>query len=135
MISRFCGPGLALLQATFWVNPKRLREAFFYGIIMFECKIISLRFSGGDSIPVDPNSLLIITGPNNTGKTQALKDIEGGLRTYLSSTKKKSSRRYEFHSGGQVVKQIEADKSGSQKDLADWLDENYYASETSQNPF
>lgn len=43
---------------------------------MFRWGVHSLTFSGGEEIFVDQDSVLIITGPNNSGKTLALQEIE-----------------------------------------------------------
>jgi hypothetical protein len=42
---------------------------------MFRWGLSSIKFSGGEVIPLEPDSTLIIVGPNSSGKTSALSDI------------------------------------------------------------
>ena len=43
---------------------------------MFRWGISSITFSGGQEIPLDFGSVLVLIGPNNGGKSRALRDIE-----------------------------------------------------------
>jgi len=54
---------------------------------MFEWRIDTLTFSSGDEIPIEPGSTLIIIGPNNSGKSKALREIERLIEDPESDTK------------------------------------------------
>lgn len=41
--------------------------------------LASITFSGGERIPLAPGQILVITGPNNCGKSTALRDIHSSL--------------------------------------------------------
>jgi ABC-type transporter Mla maintaining outer membrane lipid asymmetry ATPase subunit MlaF len=43
-------------------------------------RIKSLRFSGGEEVQLEPGSLLLLVGPNNSGKSVALREIEDWLK-------------------------------------------------------
>jgi ABC-type transport system involved in cytochrome c biogenesis ATPase subunit len=42
--------------------------------------IDKLTFSDGTNMPVKPRAIIVIVGPNNSGKSRALRDIEMGIR-------------------------------------------------------
>jgi predicted ATPase len=80
---------------------------------MLEYKIVNLQFSGGETIEVEENSLLILIGPNNCGKSQALKEIH----TSISST----DGRHKF----KIVKETVTSSIQSPGKLIAWLDKFY----------
>ena len=45
----------------------------------FSWEVTSIEFSGGQEIPLEPGSLLVLIGPNSGGKSTALRDIEHHL--------------------------------------------------------
>ena len=42
---------------------------------MFYTKITQLKFNNGKTLPINPNDIVIFVGPNNSGKSQSLRDI------------------------------------------------------------
>jgi len=82
---------------------------------MIDYKIDNLTFSSNDIIQLEKSSLLILIGPNSSGKTTALKNIELALRE-----KKKDQL---------VLKDLAYTKEGSSEDFEKWLEENYPKSE------
>lgn len=42
---------------------------------MFYTKITELKFNNGKNLPINPNDIVIFVGPNNSGKSQSLRDI------------------------------------------------------------
>lgn len=70
--------------------------------------IKSLTFSDGSKVALEPKGVLALVGPNNAGKTVALRDIQGSFR----------------HPGiGQVVAEVEVSKFGTDVELRGWLSE------------
>ena len=45
----------------------------------------AIEFSGGDSIALDPDDIIVIVGPNNSGKSATLRSIEGSIKTGRNS--------------------------------------------------
>jgi energy-coupling factor transporter ATP-binding protein EcfA2 len=81
---------------------------------MIKYAIKSLRFSGGQEFAVEANALLILIGPNNCGKSRALRDIAGQLNRPRGSSNE-----------GLVVLGIEVMNEGTEEDLRVWLDDSY----------
>lgn len=79
---------------------------------MFEWGIESLTFSGGQTIPVEKSSLLVIVGPNNSGKSRALSEIDNALGGSGDSDRL-------------VVKSSATFHSGDLNDLRIWLDSRF----------
>jgi ABC-type transport system involved in cytochrome c biogenesis ATPase subunit len=73
---------------------------------MFRWGIKSLTFSGGEEIQLEPDSTLIIVGPNNSGKTLALNNI------------------FNLLTGGQgyaVISKVQFFMEGDEAEFRDWL--------------
>ncbi len=83
---------------------------------MIKYAIESLRFSGGQEFPVETDTLLILIGPNNCGKSRALRDI--GVR--LNQARGASNE-------GLVVLGVGVMNEGTKEDLHQWLQESYPA--------
>lgn len=91
---------------------------------MFGCYLDSVTFSSGNQVWLDPNSLIVITGPNNSGKTLALKELAGSLKrelAFLAADKKQGKG-----GRGKVLSKIDLIRKGTQADLYEWFDENFY---------
>ncbi len=86
------------------------------GISMFEWGIESVLFSGGEMVPIEQASMLIIVGPNNSGKTTALAEIH-----HILSGSPPPAR---------VVQNVEPYCRGSAEEFRDWLDSHYPTVET-----
>lgn len=84
---------------------------------MFEYAVTNLKFSSEEEIEVEKDSLLILVGPNNCGKSRALVEINRPWNVQLKR-----------HSPGTVViKEIKTVESGTTEDILDWLDTYYSA--------
>ncbi|MEM7791164.1 MAG: AAA family ATPase [Verrucomicrobiota bacterium] len=70
--------------------------------------ISSLTFSGGDKVDFEKNEKVILVGPNNSGKSQTLRE--------LISIARDGKTEHTL-----VVNRLELEKEGSQKDLEDFL--------------
>ncbi len=70
--------------------------------------IKAVTFSGGDVLQVDPGSTVVIVGPNNTGKSQALREIHSHL-AFPSQIL-------------QVVTRVEIDKTATGSEVLAWLE-------------
>lgn len=72
-------------------------------------------FSDKTSIPLEPNSILVITGPNNVGKSSALttiwRNFDGVHRTESAS--------------GNVVKAVSKEYRGTEEELFEYLSSKY----------
>jgi AAA domain, putative AbiEii toxin, Type IV TA system len=66
-------------------------------------------FNSGDALSVDPSATVVLVGPNNTGKSQALRDIQSHLVNPVPPT--------------QVVTRIDYVKSSSAAEVQVWLEE------------
>lgn len=73
--------------------------------------ISELNFSGGDSFQLKENEKIILVGPNNSGKSQSLREI------FSICQDGKTDRTL-------VVKGLKISKKGDQEDLQRFLDEN-----------
>ncbi|WP_155846061.1 ATP-dependent nuclease [Celeribacter ethanolicus] len=72
--------------------------------------ISEITFSGGQTYQMKANEKIILVGPNNSGKSQTLREI---IEIVGSSTKKQHF----------VVKDLKLEKVGSSRDLQEFLDE------------
>lgn len=72
-------------------------------------RISTLTFSGSRDRPIDVSrsNTVVIIGPNNSGKSQALRDIENALRDTTTS--------------GKVVSAVDTERMGTRSDFRDWL--------------
>jgi energy-coupling factor transporter ATP-binding protein EcfA2 len=70
--------------------------------------ISAIRTSGGDEIPLDKGSTLVIVGPNNAGKSRLLRDIKVELKHRDDSLK-------------QVLASLDFEKRSSTHDFEDWF--------------
>jgi ABC-type cobalamin/Fe3+-siderophores transport system ATPase subunit len=71
--------------------------------------IETVTFSGGKTVTLSPDSITIIVGPNNSGKTSTLRELSTAI------------------AGGQpgpVVTHLEMQKRGDSNDVKEWLDQN-----------
>ena len=73
---------------------------------MFSWGINSLTFSSQQTIGVEPNSLFILTGPNSSGKSTALRDL---------------ARMLEDGGSGKVIQRFERYSTGNVPDFLNWL--------------
>lgn len=69
--------------------------------------ISSATFSDATSLTFQPNDIVVFVGPNNSGKSVALKDIRNSA---------KESNIYNL-----VVKKIQLHTSGTSKEVYDWI--------------
>lgn len=73
--------------------------------------VSKLVFSGGDSVTLNRNEKIIVVGPNNSGKSQSLREI----LTRCQSVRSEPTL---------VVAEVEVTKTGGLEDLRDFLDEH-----------
>ncbi|NOU33031.1 MAG: hypothetical protein HOO96_34445 [Polyangiaceae bacterium] len=78
----------------------------------FEFRIESLTFSGGQVVEVQRDQILVLIGPNNAGKSRALRDIKS--HSYSTSPTP-------------VVSHVSKQSSGAGPELAAWRDEHLHA--------
>ena len=78
---------------------------------MFAWGIKTINFSGGETIPVDEASTLVIIGPNNCGKSTALKGIENHLTSNYPNSR--------------VIVSVERFLRGSAADFEKWLEDHF----------
>src|SRR4051812_39324045 len=78
---------------------------------MFAWGIKTISFSGGEPIPVDEASTLIIIGANNCGKSTALKEIAEHLTVSYPSKK--------------VIGSLERFMRGGAPEFERWLEEHF----------
>lgn len=71
----------------------------------------SITFSGGQRVEVPTSALFIIVGPNNSGKSQALRELRHGAQTGQPQ--------------GPVLTDVEIYQSGDTESFRSWLAENY----------
>lgn len=69
--------------------------------------ISNLTFSDGSDVPVSPNDVVLVVGPNNAGKSAALRAI----RDKLQSAANKSP----------VLKSLQVQRTGSLEEFSNWL--------------
>ncbi len=77
---------------------------------MFGWGIRSIMFSGGETIELDPGSVLIIVGPNSSGKSAALREIEAGIGSPNQNP---------------VVQTVHQFRNGEKEDLRSWMEQHY----------
>lgn len=77
---------------------------------MFKFSIDELEFSSGDRINLETNSLTILIGPNSSGKSTALREIQSALQGNANQ---------------QVIKNSVLTKEGTEEEFEKWLDSNY----------
>lgn len=73
--------------------------------------IAEITFSGGDKVELSENEKVILVGPNNSGKSQSLREI---VQICQSGTAEKCL----------VVKDLKLNKNGSSKELLEYLNKN-----------
>lgn len=73
--------------------------------------IAEITFSGGDKVELNENEKVILVGPNNSGKSQSLREI---VQICQSGTAEKCL----------VVKELKLNKNGSSKELLEYLNKN-----------
>src|SRR6267143_3397964 len=79
--------------------------------VMPSVVIQAATFSDGTVVNFDDNNIVVLVGPNNAGKSVALRNMKD------KSTKKEIS--------GLVVKDLTLKTLGSEAELLDWLEENF----------
>jgi hypothetical protein len=67
------------------------------------------RFNDGTVLRLGPDSVILLVGPNNAGKSQALRDIEQALRSGVRGT---------------VITETSFHKDGQVEDLDEWIQQN-----------
>lgn len=77
---------------------------------MFTWRIGNISFSGGETIHVEPDSLLLLIGPNSSGKSTALRNIDQAISA---------------HYPGPVVEHVSIQRGGGYDEFKEWFDENY----------
>ena len=75
--------------------------------------IKSLTFSDGTVTTFDANDIIVLVGPNNAGKSAALRNIKE------TATRRDISRR--------VVTDLELQTTGTESDLVAWLEDGNHA--------
>lgn len=78
---------------------------------MFRWGINSVTFSGGQEVPLDFGSVLILIGPNNGGKSRALRDIEASFAS--------------LDSARPVIPSIVSMRQGTAELFLQWLEHHY----------
>ena len=78
---------------------------------MFRWRINAITFSGGQEIPLEVDSVFILIGPNNSGKSRALSEIQQALANPGAA--------------GAVISAASSVREGEQEDLTLWLQDNY----------
>jgi predicted ATP-dependent endonuclease of OLD family len=72
-------------------------------------EVESVKFSDGQEIPIEPNSITILVGPNNSGKTSTLREIRSAFRS---------------GAWGPVLAAVKTHKHGDTQILESWLSEH-----------
>ncbi len=72
----------------------------------------SLAFSGGQKLELRPDSIVVLVGPNNAGKTSTLREV---------------LRNLERRENGPVLAAVEWEMQGDEDALRAWLDANVHA--------
>ena len=76
----------------------------------FSFSIARITFSSGQTFDFDSNAIVAIVGPNNSGKSTALRNLQAYVRT---------------GNGSPVIQSCEYAASGSNDELNDWLDKYF----------
>lgn len=80
-----------------------------------QLQLSSITFRDGTEIALGPGSVLLVVGPNNSGKTSALREI----RSCLAGK-----------DGHHVVERITVAKAGTASEIKEWLDEHVALTDT-----
>ncbi|MEX2519983.1 MAG: AAA family ATPase [Paracoccaceae bacterium] len=76
-------------------------------------RITKLSFSGGDTIVLGANDKVLLVGPNNAGKSQALRDIQSCIRDRGEQEPL------------MVIRSVEFERSGTAEDVGQFMSERY----------
>lgn len=79
-----------------------------------ELSLTSVTFSDGANVAMEPSSVLVIVGPNNAGKSQALRDIHSRLSADPGTP-------VSHRPAAPVVTDVAIRAEGTDDDLRDWL--------------
>ena len=100
-------------------NPDTLKDQFSNEIVtMIRFEITQLTFSGGDVVPLEQDSLVLLVGPNSSGKSTALTNIEQSLNSGGGA-------------GHLVVDSAQPALEGEIPEFREWISSNY--PETTRN--
>ncbi len=83
-------------------------------MVGFGIELGEIEFSDGSVLPLEQDSLVLLVGPNNAGKSQALRDVFQHLQRGVR---------------GNVVVRADFHRQGSGDDLREWLDEGSFSFE------
>jgi hypothetical protein len=88
--------------------------------VAFAARLRSILVSDGTEIPVPETGVLAIVGPNNTGKSVALREMWAilGVQPDVAEAPR------------HVIQAVAIEKSGSEEEFQEWLEENCYARTT-----
>jgi hypothetical protein len=89
----------------------------------FRFAVADLRFSDGTVIPVPESGVLLFVGPNNAGKSAALRDLVARLTTPAHN-----------RAVTPVVAAVGLTRQGTAEDLQKWLESNAFRVERPQTP-
>lgn len=78
---------------------------------MIEARLESVTISDGTKVPLTPNGVTVFVGPNNAGKSQALRDID----SYCAG-----NQAYQ----GRCVVDMAIHKSGTPEEFSEWFEQN-----------
>jgi hypothetical protein len=92
--------------------PGRSHDHSWVGCRVFSWGISSITVSGGQTISVTPASILLLVGPNSSGKTVGLFELREKLAEPASPPRR-------------VVHAADMFSTGTRQDLLDWLRQNY----------
>ena len=82
-------------------------------------RVRSLSFSDGTSVSINPSDVVVLVGPNNAGKSRALKEIEVHASKSLT---------------GIVVKEVKFDYSGTIDDLRSYIEDHSTIDNSGRQP-
>lgn len=85
---------------------------------MFEWGVESLTFSGGETVDVEKASMLIIVGPNNSGKSRALAEINSTLA-------QEQLTGFDTQANTHVVETLKTFVKGDKDNFLSWLEERF----------
>ncbi len=78
----------------------------------------TITFSDRTTLALDEGDIVVFVGPNNAGKSAALRELDNWLRT---------------ETGGQVISSVAIQRSGSAEELQAYLDQNAHKSGSSSD--
>ena len=78
---------------------------------MIEFRFDSIEISDGTKISLPSESIVLFVGPNNSGKSQALRDL-------------RASQQYGVDNRGMVLVDVHASLSGSPEEATQWANDN-----------